>query len=209
MNTTASDAAAAMAAPPMAALLRHLADAPLDWLAPPELSRSPGVRVSALLADCLEAQRATPLTDAEAVPFEAQDKQSLGRLRLNMLALWVLYQPELLAVLRGRLDAARRAGLLDFLQRDLAERAVHLSAQRVMDSGEGREELVRQLLDRLKLLPADESASAFSYRLKARDSIEQAQLVAAARAAEERARKLREAMARKAAEEAAMKYNRE
>ena len=38
------------AAPPFAALLRHLADAPPDWQAPVELRRRPGVRISALLA---------------------------------------------------------------------------------------------------------------------------------------------------------------
>jgi hypothetical protein len=200
---------APISAPPMAALLRHLADAPLDWLATPELVRSPGVRVSALLADCLDALAATPLSDAEAAPFEGSDKSSLGRLRLTLLSVWVLHQAELQSALRDRMNAPRRAALLAFLNDDLARRAAHLSAERVVDSSEGREELVRQLLSGLDLLPADESATAFAYRLKARDSIEQAQLVAAARSAEERARKLREAMARKAAEEAAMKYNRE
>lgn len=203
------NAADAMTAPPMAALLRHLADAPLDWLAPPEVGRSAGVRVSALLADCFDALEAAALDEAEAKAGEGRDKDAIGRLRLVMLSLWLLHEAELQATLRGRLDATRRQALLDFLQRDLRQRADHLSAQRVMESNEGREELVRQLLHRLDLLPADESAATFNYRLKARDSIEQAQLVAIARAAEERARKLREAMARKAAEEAAMKYNRE
>jgi hypothetical protein len=193
----------------MAALLRHLADAPLDWLAPPELGRTPGVRVSALLADCFDALAADPLDAREAAVCESSNKDALGRLRLAMLSLWILHQPELQRSLCGQMDAVRRAALLDFLQQDLGRRAAHLSAERVMESSEGREELVRQLLHRLDLLPEDESVTTFNYRLKARDSIEQAQLVAAARAAEERARKLREAMARKAAEEAAMKYNRE
>ena len=197
------------AAPPFAALMRHLADAPPDWQAPVELRRRPGVRISALLADTLLDLGDAGLADADAQPFEQQASADQGWLQLLLVTLWLLHQPALQAALAADWNVKRRQRLLAFLQQDLRQRAPYLSADAAIGQAEGREELIRHLLAALQCLPADEDQRTFDYRLQARDSVGQAELVAKARAAEERARKLREAMARKAAEEAAMKYNRE
>ncbi|MBP7601669.1 MAG: hypothetical protein KA750_09995, partial [Thermoflexales bacterium] len=61
----------------------------------------------------------------------------------------------------------------------------------------------------LALRPAGESVAQAQDRLATLNTAERQRVIQAARAAEERARAVREAMARKAAEEAAAKYNRE
>lgn len=195
--------------PPLAALLRHLADAPPDWQAPVEVGRSAGVRISALLSDTLIELGDPPLDDAEAKRFSPSNAAALPWLQLLLASLWLLHESGLQSALQTRWSGAMRSRLLDFLAGNLGPRSAYLSAERALTSAEGREELARQLLAALGLRPGDEDEGSFAYRLQARDSVGQAELVERARAAEERARKLREAMARKAAEEAAMKYNRE
>ena len=59
------------------------------------------------------------------------------------------------------------------------------------------------------LRPAGESVAQAQDRLTALSSIERNRLLAASRAAEERSRAIREALARKAAQESADKYTRE
>lgn len=72
-----------------------------------------------------------------------------------------------------------------------------------------REEFVRVLLHDLGLRPQGESEKQAEYRLQTVSSAERLRVVEAARVAEERARNIREALARKQAQEAADKMSRE
>lgn len=72
-----------------------------------------------------------------------------------------------------------------------------------------REEFIRMVLDSLDLRPEGETQAQAQDRLTSISSAERLNLIAASRAAEERARQVREALARKAAEEAADKWTRE
>lgn len=72
-----------------------------------------------------------------------------------------------------------------------------------------REEFIRMVLDCLDLRPEGETQTQAQDRLTSISSAERLKLIAASRAAEERARQVREALARKAAEEAADKWTRE
>lgn len=72
-----------------------------------------------------------------------------------------------------------------------------------------REEFIRVVLDSLDLRPEGETQAQAQDRLTSISSAERLKLIAASRAAEERARQVREALARKAAEEAADKWTRE
>ncbi len=72
-----------------------------------------------------------------------------------------------------------------------------------------REELSRLCLRALNLRPAGETAAQAQDRLTTLNTVERQHVIAAARAAEERARQIREAMAKQAAEEAADKWSRE
>jgi hypothetical protein len=69
-----------------------------------------------------------------------------------------------------------------------------------------REELARLCLKSLSLVPKGESAAAAADRLAALDSVERHRVLKATAAAERRAREVREAMARKKAQESASRY---
>lgn len=78
-----------------------------------------------------------------------------------------------------------------------------------VDDIDRREEFIRVVLDTLELRPEGETPDQAQDRLASISSAERMKLIAASRAAEERARQVREALARKAAEEAADKWTRE
>jgi hypothetical protein len=84
-----------------------------------------------------------------------------------------------------------------------------VNAESFVFDSDRREELARICLDALDLIPEGESENYAMDRLTALDSIERANVIEKTRKTRERARLLREAMARKAAEEAASKMSRE
>lgn len=84
-----------------------------------------------------------------------------------------------------------------------------VKADSFIDEPDRREELARLCLRQLGLRPAGETDEQAADRLASLDSIERANVIRETRAAEKRARDIREAMARKAAEEAAATYGRE
>jgi hypothetical protein len=90
-----------------------------------------------------------------------------------------------------------------------SELAAENRADKYRDDPERREELARFALARLDLRPAGESVAQAQDRLTALSSAERKRVLLASRAAEARSREIREALARKAAQEAADKYTRE
>jgi hypothetical protein len=84
-----------------------------------------------------------------------------------------------------------------------------VDAERFVTDPERREELVRHCLAKLALRPRGETDEQANDRRTSLDSVERRRIIEATRAAEERAREVREALVRKAAEEAAAKATRE
>lgn len=99
--------------------------------------------------------------------------------------------------------------LTGFLANGLVELAKLAKAPYFLEDPEGREEMARLALAALGLLPEGETEAQARDRLAALDSVERARLTERTREAQRRAREIREAMARKAAEEAASKMTRE
>ncbi|HSI82514.1 MAG: hypothetical protein ACAI35_20935 [Candidatus Methylacidiphilales bacterium] len=124
-------------------------------------------------------------------------------LRLVSVSIWLLSDQTFLKC------KAQRASVLAFLNTELDEVAQVSDAALYVTDGDRREELVRRALRAFSLRPARESRDHANDRLTTLDSVELRRVAIAARQAEERARAIREAMARKAAEEAAATYNRE
>jgi hypothetical protein len=81
--------------------------------------------------------------------------------------------------------------------------------QRFIIDPERREELVRLCLDGVGSAPEGETSAMAKDRLNTLDSVERERLIRKTREAQERAKQLREAMERQAAEEAASKMTRE
>src|SRR5581483_2142996 len=105
-----------------------------------------------------------------------------------------------------RTSGQHAASVLTFLREGLGEVQGILQAEHLVLDPDRREELVRRGLRALVLRPAGETREQAEGRLTTLDSMERALLIEESEALEERARQIREEMARKAAQEAAANY---
>lgn len=187
--------------PPLETLLRRLADTPPDFLDEPRIGASGQVFVAAVVNDLL-AQGPGRASLAELQRFEGRSADA-GRLRMALVMAWLLADDAL------RQQSASRADVLQLLDGTAAELAGLASATKYLQDPDRREELVRVLLARLGLRPHGETAEQAADRLSALSATERKRLLEASRAAEARAREIREALVRKAAEASADKWTRE
>jgi hypothetical protein len=187
--------------PPLEQLLHRLAESPADILAEPRIGRSGQVHVAAVVGDLLAALGARP--DAAALaPFADADAGARNALSVTLLLCWLLADPSLAA---APADAGGLLRLLDEGARELAA----TPARRFVHDPDRREELVRVTLAARGMRPAGETQAQAEDRLASLSSTERARVVAAARDAELRARAIRDALRRKAAQESADKWSRE
>jgi len=99
--------------------------------------------------------------------------------------------------------------LVTVLDVAVTELAAAISAHKFVNDPDRREELVRVVLARLNYRPAGETLAQATDRLSSISGTERKRLLEASRAVEERARAIREALAKRAAEESADKWSRE
>lgn len=185
-------------------LTRRLTECPADFLAEPRIGKSGAVHVEAVVVDLLRDLGGEPLTKGQAALFQSKDaRQDRNRLSLTLIACWLLHDEWF----RNQKRFAAQVYL--FLSEGLTELAGLIPAPRFVSDPDRREELARLCLRQLGLRPAGESAAQAQDRLTTLNTAERQRVIRAAREAEERARAIREAMAQKAAEEAADKWTRE
>ena len=184
-------------------LTRRIAETPLEFLEEPSLGQTGLVAVSAVVGDlCLWL--GLPATSSELATFATGTPQDdRNRLRVTLVLCWLLAD-----------DWFRGAGpskpfVLSLLGEGARELAQHVAVEKLVRDVERREELARFALARLGFRPQGESRAQAEDRLSSLSAAERARVLRAARDAEERARAVREALARKAAEESADKYTRE
>jgi hypothetical protein len=181
-----------MIAPPLAVLLRHVAERP-------PAARG-AAHVPAVLRDLFEVVTGTAPPQSFLLAF--RDPQPRWRtLVLAGAHLW--WHPDLR---NARPDPQ---GLQQFFVHDLAAMSAAVGDTALDDDVERREELVRLALRAVGASLPGESASEAADRLQQVDSVQRRRVLQAAAERERRAREVREAMARKAAEEAAAKVTRE
>jgi hypothetical protein len=193
--------------PQLETLTRRLAECPADFLAEPKMVDGTGqVEVAAVVFDLLRDLGGSLLAGKEADGLKVanpKDKSERNHLRLVLIASWMLHDVWFRS--RGRFAGQ----VFELLTKGLKEVAALVDSQKFVSDPDRREELARLCLKRLGLRPAGESLAQAQDRLTTLDSAERVRVVKAAREAEERARLIREEMARKAAEEAAANYGRE
>lgn len=188
--------------PPLESLLHRLAETPEEFLAPPRIGTTGTVHVDAVVADLLRSLGATPDRNALA-NLHGNHAGDVNRLAVALLLAW-LFADEWF---RSRSHLSQR--LLAGLTEAAAELSTSTASGLYTRDPDRREEMARLALARLDLRPAGETETQAQDRLKSISAAERNRVIQAARAAEERARAIREALARKAAEESADKYTRE
>lgn len=188
--------------PPLEQLTRRLMETPTPFLGEPRFGKQGSVNVAALVADVL-AQFGLHADADQLKRFVGRDRGKERNPRmLTQILCWLLTDP----ALRGKLNAPQLLTLLFDEANALAEK---VAAKEFVDNDERREELSRLALRSAGLRPQGESANVAEDRWLTVSTRERARLASATRAAEERARQIREALARKAAEASADKWSRE
>jgi hypothetical protein len=189
--------------PLLESLTRRLAETPTDFLDEPRIGDRGTVAVPALVNDLLHRHGArAPLAALERFGGKP-GKPERNRLMLVMITVWLLAD-------EGFLGAGlAQADLLRLLDETVGELAAAAAAAKYVNDPDRREELARLALARVGLRPAGETVEQATDRLSALSGTERRRLLEASRAAEARARAIREALARKQAEESADKWSRE
>jgi hypothetical protein len=186
-----------MIAPPLPELLRHVADMP------PAFRGDANVR--AVVADLIESLSGSAATDRTLAAFDPASPTAAEENRLR----WVLAGCHLLWHPAFRAAGVARESLERLLLQDLATISGTVNAAELDRDEERREELVRFALRAIAATLPGESPNEAEDRLRQVDSVERRRVLVAAAERERRAREVREAMAKKAAEEAAAKVSRE
>jgi len=184
-------------------LMRRITETPPEFLDEPRLGQHGTVAVSAGGGDLCRwhgVDAGSAALDAFAIGTPKSDR---NRLRISLVLSWILAEDWF----RG-LDL-RAAPLIPLLLQGASELGEHMTAEKVVADPERREELARFCLARLGFRPLGETRAQAEDRLTSLSAAERARVLRASREAEARARAVREALARKAAEESADKYTRE
>lgn len=180
--------------------MRRLAETPAEFLDEPRIGRAGRVVTAALVADLYQAL-GLPISTAELRGFAGMEGDR-NWLMLVAIAVWLLTDDWLPR-------AVDRTALVEFMNTRVGELANAGRADAFVNDAERREEFARTALAAFNLLPEGETAEQAADRLSAVSAAERRRLLRASQEAEERARAVREALVRKAAEESADKYTRE
>lgn len=188
--------------PPLESLLRRVLDTPPEFLAEPRVGTRGVVHVDAVAAD-VARRIGGPLPMRALAPFASTDSDRRERLALALLLCWMIADDWFLRARIASVD------LLHALDATAAALSPYANARAFHADPDRREELARALLANLDCRPAGESPAQAHDRLTSVSAAERERAVNAARGATARARKIREALAKKAAEESADKMWRE
>ena len=190
--------------PALQTLTHRLAECPGDFLAEPLIGRKGSVHVAAVVADLVQDLGGKFPSPEELAPFMSDDeKRDRNRLQAVLIAAWLLNDPWF----RMKQQYGEKAYW--FLRDVLPAVADLIKAPVLVSDPDRREELARLALKAFGLRPAGESDVEAQDRLTTVSSVERRRVIMGTRNAQKRAAEIREAMRKKAAEEAAAKASRE
>lgn len=189
--------------PALEAMMRRLLDIPIGFMAEPCIGNAGTVSVPALVNDVLRMHaQGAAVRWLEALG--GMDRRARrNRLAVVMIVAWLVAEEWFIA------QGLSRRELCTLFESATVPLAHSTPAHKfVMDPGHS-EEMVRVVLAHFGYRPAGETPEQAGDRLAAVSGAARRKLLQASRQAERRAREVREALARKAAEEAADKWTRE
>ena len=189
--------------PPLESLTHRLSVCPREFLLPPKTIRTGQVHVAAVVGDTAARMEGRLPSQASVQPFNKVNKRDVPWLRLVLTVCWMASDDWFV----GRPGFSEK--LLAFLAARLKRLSGLITAEQCVGEPDRREELARSLLAGLGLRPEGETEPEAKDRLNALDSWERERVLEKTRKAQEHARKVREAMRRKKAREAAAKVMRE
>ncbi|HEY0686880.1 MAG TPA: hypothetical protein VGD45_31350 [Steroidobacter sp.] len=189
--------------PPLQQLLHRITATPPDFMAEPRIGNKGDVHTVAVVRDLLAA-KGHIVDIAQLSVLAGRDvKTDRNRLSIALLMSWLLADAALIVERQHLTD------VLTLLNEDAARLAAYTNSRQLFEDPERREELARLTLSKLDLRPAGETVAQAQDRFTSISSLERARLLAASQKAEERARAIREQLAKQAAEESANKWTRE
>lgn len=189
--------------PILESLTRRLAETPEEFLAEPRIGQSGRAHVPAIVGDLLRMLNGPAHAD-ELLRFCGSDaRRDRNRLAIALILCWLLSEDWF------RQAKLEKSTVLELLDAEATELADQIASRKFVTDTDRREELARVALARLGFRPAGETLAQAQDRLTTLNSAERARVMKAARAAEQRARNIREALVRKAAQESADKWTRE
>lgn len=189
--------------PPVQSLTHRLARCPREFLDAPKIGKTGKIKVAAVVADLMnDIFGETPERQA-LDPFLQVNPKDANWLNTVLVACWLLSD----GWFQGKTKLA--ASVMSLLENGLRSLAGVVQADALVLEPDRREELARLCLQAIGLRPPGETQKAADDRLNALDSVERHRVMMEAKKAEEHARKVREALAKKKAREAAAKVMRE
>jgi hypothetical protein len=189
--------------PILESLTRRLTETPEEFLAEPRIGKNGTVEVPAVVGDLLRLLNGSAHPDELARFIGKNVREDRNRLGISLLLCWLLSDDWF------RESKLANLAMLELLEKEPRELSQQSTARKFVTDPDRREELARLALARLGYRPAGETLAQAQDRLTTLNSAEHARVMKASRAAEERARQIRAALVKKAAEESADKFTRE
>ena len=189
--------------PSVESLTHRLARCPREFLLTPRTGQTGKIHAAAVVSDLMGDVFGKPPDRATLGVFEDAKVEDGNWLNTVLVACWLLSD----VWFQGKTELA--ASALSLLQNELNALAGVVQADALVLEPDRREELARLCLRALGLRPPGETRKTADDRLNALDSVERHRVMMEAKKAEEHARKVREALAKKKAREAAAKVMRE
>lgn len=187
--------------PSLELLLRRIAETPEYFLKELKKDNSPICQAIVLI---IEMYLKFGLEASSSVIHELETNLTNANHRiLAMICVWLLNDDSLSEIKFNETQAK------NLLIESLGTLANFSTPQKFINDQERREEFVRLVLGRLNYRPKGETKNQAIDRLSSLSIVERKRLIKESQEAEKRAREIREALARKAAEESADKWTRE
>jgi hypothetical protein len=187
--------------PVLELLLRRMAETPQDFLEEPCIGSHGRIHVDAIVHDVLRRYGRRSVAHPEFLSSRVRSERN--RFSIAAILGWLLADDWFVA------QRLKPSLVLETMSDISQELSGHVASAGCVSDPERREEIVRLVLSRFGFRPAGETAEQAQDRLTTISSSERARVIQAARKAQERAQALREALAQKAANDAADKWGRE
>lgn len=187
--------------PQIELLLQQIAGTPQDFLLEPLIGNVGIIHVDAIIHDTLLKFGVPSGLYPEF--NQAQNRTERNRYSIASILAWFLSDSWFIE------QKITPQTIYDLIQTLSTELTSHVAASDCVNEPERREELARLVLSRLEYRPKGETVEQAQDRLTTISSVERARVIDASRKAQERSKAIREALAKKAAEEAADKWGRE